>query len=101
MSALLNRCALGISLLSHWEYRLFHAARHFPCSLSAWKAGSHTVRVTNGKRKGHGRCPWTMDDEGPLLEATVGGSEVMGSFWRAEREAKALGGQGTTVIAVY
>jgi len=42
-----------------------------------------------------------MDDEGPLLEATVGGSEVMGSFWRAEREAKALGGQGTTVIAVY
>lgn len=43
----------------------------------------------------------SMDDEGPLLEATVGGSEVTGSFWRAEREAKVLEEQGTTVIAIY
>lgn len=42
-----------------------------------------------------------MDDEGPLSEAMVGGSEVVGSFWRAEREAKLLEGQGTTVIAIY
>lgn len=42
-----------------------------------------------------------MDDEGRLLEATVGGSEVMGSFWRAEREVVVLEGQGIAVIAIY
>lgn len=43
----------------------------------------------------------SVDDEGPLLEATVESTEVTGSFWRVEREAKVLEGQGTTVIAIY
>lgn len=43
----------------------------------------------------------SMDDKGPLIDAMVGGSEVMGSFWRVEREAKVLEGQGTTVVAIY
>lgn len=61
----------------------------------------HNVRVTNRKKKRQGHRPRTMDDEGRLLEATVGGSEVMGSFWRAEREVVVLEGQGIAVIAIY
>lgn len=39
-----------------------------------------------------------MDDEGPLLEATVGGSEVMGSFWRAEREKSWKGRESQSLL---
>lgn len=41
----------------------------------------------------------SIDNEGPLLEATVGGSGVMSSIWKVEREAGVLEGQGSTVIA--
>ena len=54
----------------------------------------HTVRVTNRKRKGHGQCPWTTDNEGPLLEATVGGSEVTEFILESGERSKSPGRAG-------
>lgn len=102
-----KRKCLRFWIAAHWEYHFWHTeiitSFMLPCFFPApsWHGSINIIGVANRKRKGHGQCPWTRDNEGPLSGATVGGSKVVVSCWRVERKIKALEGQGITAIAIY